>query len=209
MGDRKSRPDRERRRNERRGEFVEAARRAVAEYGIGVSMDQIAAEAGVTKPVLYRHFRDKDDLYAAVAADFVQRLLAELATVLGDSRDPTELLRTGIDCYLAMVERDPDLYRFLTRSARNSVIDDLAGRVSTQIAVVVGEQLREARRDSGPAEAWAHGIVGMVSAVGEWWITNPVIPRAALVQYLLDLLWRGFAGMAPVRTDAGGAGRPS
>lgn len=172
-------------------------------------MDQIAAEAGVTKPVLYRHFRDKDDLYAAVAADFVQRLLAELATVLGDSRDPTELLRTGIDCYLAMIERDPDLYRFLTRSARNSVIDDLAGRVSTQIAVVVGEQLREARRDAGPAEAWAHGIVGMVSAVGEWWITNPVIPRAALVQYLLDLLWRGFAGMAPVRTDAGGAGRPS
>lgn len=195
MGEAKPRTDRDARRRERRLAFVQATRQAVAEHGADVSMDQIAAEAGVTKPVLYRHFHDKDDLYSAVAAEFVEKVQAELFAVLGDSQDPRELLYTGIDCYLAVIESDPELYRFLTVGARRSVIDDLAARVSSQIAIVVGEQLREARRDSGPAEAWAHGIVGMVSAVGEWWTRNPVMSRARLSRYLSDLLWRGFAGM--------------
>lgn len=195
MGERKPRTERDARRRERRRLFVEATRQAVADHGAGVSMDQIAAEAGVTKPVLYRHFHDKQDLYAAVAADFVEKIQADLLAVLGDSQDPRELLHTGIDCYLGMIESDPELYRFLTAGSRRSVIDDLAARVASQIAIVVGEQLREARRDSGPAEAWAHGIVGMVSAVGEWWTQNPVIPRERLSRYLSELLWRGFSGM--------------
>src|SRR5437763_7604163 len=53
-------------REARREEFVEATIRAVARHGPEVGMDEIAAEAGVTKPVLYRHFTDKADLYLAV-----------------------------------------------------------------------------------------------------------------------------------------------
>ena len=71
-----------------------------------------------------------------------------------------------------------------------------------EIALVYGEWLREAGLDSGPAEAWGHGVVGMVSTAVDWWVDRPVLPRRRLVEYLTDLLWTGFAGVgAPPARD--------
>ena len=67
-------PTRDARRLERRAELLDAATRVVRREGPAASMDQIAAEAGISKPIVYRHFRDRDDLVAGVAQRFADEL---------------------------------------------------------------------------------------------------------------------------------------
>ena len=79
-------------------------------------MDEIASEAGITKPVLYRHFGDKDGLYEALTERYIGELEVALrpATRAGD---PRSRLAATIDAYLSYVEREPDRYRFLLAAA--------------------------------------------------------------------------------------------
>ena len=69
-------------------------------------------------------------------------------------------------------------------------LDEISGRV----ALVIGEQLRAAGRDSGGAEPIAHGVVAFVYAAGDWWIDRRTMPRPQLVTYLTEFLWDGFNG---------------
>src|SRR5205085_6727594 len=121
----------------------------------------------------------------------------------------TRLVAT-IDTYLAFIERERDAYLFLMHRAvaeqpeAQVAIADFARDVARQVAVVLGEELRRAGVDSGPAEPWAFGIVGMVELAGDWWMSNRTMPRARLVEYLSELLWRGFAGLGPVAAQPPG-----
>jgi AcrR family transcriptional regulator len=167
-------------------------------------MEAIAREAGITKPIIYKHFGDRSGLAEALAADFVDSLLGELGEALGRDAPPREILRTTVDAYLAFVERDPQIYRFLVRealtpadTATGETMSGVIREIGRQVALVVGEQLRGAGLDSGPAEPWAFGIVGMVHLAGDWWVERPTMSRATLTEYLTELLWHGMAGWTP------------
>lgn len=168
--------------------------------GADVSMERIANAAGVTKPILYRHFGDREGLVRAMADRFADQLRADITTsLLGPAEDPRDLLRATIDSYLAFVERDPDVYRFIISAALSEAgrQDDALGtfirQIGADVAGVLGERLREAGADSGPAEPWAHGMIGMVHQAGDWWLERRTMPRERLVTYLVDLLWSGLA----------------
>src|SRR5438270_8328836 len=188
------------RRAERRETLVEAAIECIRREGPGASMEDIAREAGVTKPILYRHFRHKADLYEAVAHRYTQLVSTNLRKALRRNGSPRANLRSAIDAYIRLVERETEIYRFLMRRGRLSgwsgegPVEDFMRRLGDEIGLVLGERLREAGLDSGPSEAWGHGVVGMVSAAVDWWVERPVLPRKRLVDYLVDLLWVGFAG---------------
>jgi AcrR family transcriptional regulator len=171
-------------------------------------MDQIAAEAGVTKPVVYRFFRDKGDLYEAIATRYVEAVATELRAAWGGAGEPRELLRSGIDTYLRLVEEEPEIYRFLMRRARveqaaaTTAIDDFIRRLGGELGLLVGEQLASAGLDTGGAEAWGHAIVGLVAGAADWWVDRRTMSRQRLVGYLADLLWSGFDGAPSVGTRA-------
>jgi AcrR family transcriptional regulator len=196
--------ERSARQEQRRDDLREAAIAAIRRHGAGVSMDQIAAEAGITKPIIYRHFGDRRGLVMAIAHQFVVALNDEISgSLTQESTSSEELLRRTVDTYLAFVERDPEVYRFLVRSALGEVpdaTDRLGGfirQISAQIALVVGERLREAGHDSGMAEPWAHALVGAVHQAGDWWLDRATLPRPRLVDYLMALLWNGLASFDP------------
>jgi AcrR family transcriptional regulator len=195
-------------REERRDQLVDAAIAAIRSHGAGASMEQLAAEAGVTKPILYRHFGDREGLVRAIGARYIRALMAELRAALNRSTEPFELLTATIDTYVAFIERDPDMYRFLARQAGSvaPVADrelvDFIRQIGQEITVVMGEQLRDAGLDSGPAEAWSFGIVGMVHLAGDWWLDRQTMPRTRLVAYLVDLLWNGIQGVAARAAEA-------
>jgi AcrR family transcriptional regulator len=132
----------------------------------------------------------------AVADRFAGELMESLRAGLRASTDPRDLLHATIEAYLAFVERDPEVYRFLVRQAVATRGSDSLGGFVTEIAreitVVLGEQLHQAGADTGGAEAWAHGMVGMVHMAGDWWIDRRTMPRSRLVAYLVDLLWDGL-----------------
>ena len=175
--------------------------------GAGASMEAIAAEAGVSKPILYRHFGDRRGLVDALAARFSTGLMDGLqASLARDADDPRAVVVSTIDAYLAFVERDLDLYRFLVASAHGDVpgaaakLGGFMREVSQQVAVVLGDRLDASGADTGGAEPMAYGIVGMVHAAGDWWVEARSMTRARLVDYLATLLW---SGLQPLGFPAG------
>jgi len=183
----------------RREALLDAAVECIRREGPGASMEDIATAAGVTKPILYRHFRHRADLEDAIAERFTEDIARRLRRIMSRSGDPHVVLATAVDAYVRVVERDAEIYRFLVRGGRPSVSDQGAighfmRRLGDEIGLVLGERLRELGLDSGPAEVWGHGIVGMVSASVDWWVDRRVLPRRRLVEFLADLLWRGFRG---------------
>jgi AcrR family transcriptional regulator len=192
------RGEREQATEERRRELLEAADRVVLRDGPGASMNAIAAEAGITKPILYRHFGDRDGLIAVIAERFATGLIGEIDQALlrtGSSRH--ELLVGTVEAYLGFIEQDPNLYRFLVRQGLThpdgpASINPLVNSIARQVALVIGEQLRLDGNDAGAAVPWAYGIVGLVHHAGDWWLETRTMSRQALCDYLCDLLWNGL-----------------
>ena len=188
-------------RRARRDALLDAAVDAIRRHGPNVSMEDLAKAAGVTKPILYRHFGHRDGLTAALATRFADGLQSTLQSAMVGGNAPRETLEKTIDAYLSFVERDPEVYRFLVRHLAATNPDDelsvgnFLRQVGNQVALVLGEQLRAANLDSGGAEPLAHGIVGMVHAAGDWWLERQTMPRSRVVQYVVDLLWGGMAGI--------------
>lgn len=182
---------------DRREELLDAAIAGIRKHGPSASMDQLAAEAGITKPILYRHFGDRAGLARAVADRFASELEAELGNAIGQvTNDSRSLLANTIEAFVSYIERDPALYRFLVQPGTDAAVD-LSGfleRISNNVAFAVGEQLRASGRDSGGAEVIARGVVSFVYAAGDWWVDRRTMPRAQLVSYLTDFLSTGFNG---------------
>ena len=193
------------RRDARRQELLDIALEVIRERGAHTSMEHVAARAGVSRPIIYRHFGDRDGLAAAVADGFASALRTELQQALSSPLPPRDVLVTAVDTFVAFLERDPEVYRFLLRGPAAPRPDDVGTflqHVSQDVAVVLGEQLRAAGLDSGAAEPWAYGIVGMVHAAGDWWIDRRPMPRARLVEYVTSLLWSGMSALDRSEPDA-------
>lgn len=182
---------------ERREALLDAAIEGIRKHGPSASMDQLAAEAGITKPILYRHFGDRAGLVHAIADRFATQLEHELLTSITEVTDNThELLVRTVDAFVAYIERDTALYRFIVQPQYDAAVD-LVGfldRLGAYIAVAIGEQLRTLGRDSGGAEVIARGVVAFVHASGDWWVDRRTMPRARLVSYVADFLTGGFNG---------------
>lgn len=175
-------------------------------------MSEIAAAAGVTKPILYKHFGDKGGLYQAVAERYLEQLLDLLRGALTAGEAPSSSdeerladarrrIHDTIDAYLAFVAREKEVYAFLMhravgeRSEAHVTVADFIRRLGDEIAIILGEELRRYGVDSGAAEPWAHGMVGMVYLAADRWLDRPTMPRERLVEYLTELLWNGFSSL--------------
>jgi AcrR family transcriptional regulator len=186
------------RRAARRDQLLEDAIEAIRDLGAGVTMDQLARRGGVTKPILYRHFGDRDGLIAAIAEQFAAGLLGEIdQALLRDDADRRELLVGTVGAYLGFIEKEPNLYRFLVHQALTHPngpvsMSPLVDGIARQVALVIGEQLRLDGNDAGAAVPWAYGIVGLVHQAGDWWLEDRTMSRQALSDYLCQLLWGGL-----------------
>lgn len=187
-------------RAQRRTELIEAAVQAIREHGAGVSVALIAAQAGVTKPVLYRHFADRADLQQAVSERAAQLLLAQLLPELTAERPPAERIRAIVDAFLAAAEEEPELWRFVVHNPGGN--QGASEVVAHNIALVAGllttaliDELKLREMDAGGAEAWAYGLAGMVYTTGDWWLQRRTMSRAAVTDYLTSLIWGGLIGV--------------
>src|SRR5918996_2488776 len=114
-------------REERRARLLEAARHLFGERGYrDTEVEELARLAGVTKPILYRHFPGgKVEVFMAVIDEHVTRLMRVLWEAMASSNDPMERLYRGIDAYLAFAEEHPDGFRLLLAAA--AAVDQPAG----------------------------------------------------------------------------------
>jgi AcrR family transcriptional regulator len=192
----------------RREQLLDAADRVVRREGSAATMNLIASEAGITKPILYRHFGDKGGLYRALAARHTEELLGRLREALQTRGGLRARTRATVDGYLASIEEQPQIYRFLLERAaveEPGVRGDVARfvrRFGDELAagIAAEPELQPALAGSDAdlrARVWAHGIAGMVQAAGDWWLEHPTVPRAAVVDHLTALLLGEFAPSRP------------
>jgi AcrR family transcriptional regulator len=195
-------------RRTRREQLVQATVAAVAKHGAGVGMDEIAAEAGTSKTVVYRHFTDRTELYVAVCTRVASQLLPKLRDAIESSAEPREMVAAAIDTYLGFLEADPELYRFvvhqqaLDRPADRDPISSLSDLVGEQAAAIVGLALERSGHDARAAAPWGHGVVGMVRSAADWWLRaqRPML-RSELTAHLTDLAWAGLSGVVTLQPE--------
>lgn len=181
---------------QRRTLFVEAAVTTIDRVGPQAGIADIAAEAGVSKPVLYRYFTDKSELHAAVGAwaaqDAMDRVLPPLLT-----RIPIrDRVAAAVDGYLESISQHPQVFLLVVQHRTEG--DALTGgkeQFATTFTRVIGDGLRHLGVDSAGAEPWAHGLVGLGLSVGEWWLTRETMSRAAAGGYLTEFIWHAFEGI--------------
>ncbi|ALG06721.1 TetR/AcrR family transcriptional regulator [Kibdelosporangium phytohabitans] len=184
----------------RRAEFVEAALKALDEHGPDLAMEHVAAAAGVTKPVLYRHFTDKADLFVALGQRGTEILFERLIPAINREEAPVPRIRRSLDAFFSVIEDHPNLYRMLARKAFNGrPVDSDPVRedkemIAAALTSLLGDYMRALGLDSGAAEPWAYSIVGMVQTTGEWWLDRRSMTRDALVEYLTTIIWSAIDG---------------
>ena len=158
-------------------------------------MDAIASEAGITKPILYRHFGNKGELYAALAERYMEELYRASDEVMRTTPEPHRRIAAGIDAFLRTVERDPQVFRFV-RYVQLHEAAEAAGDVMHQHVAHIAEATRRDLERYGfrtdAAETIAHGLVGMMQFTAAWWLDTRALTREQLVGLLSDWLWHGF-----------------
>jgi AcrR family transcriptional regulator len=175
--------------------MLRAALTVIRRDGDAASIDAIAAELGVTRPIIYRHFGSRDGLADAVARMAGQELREALAEAMQGRRSPRTTVRAAIDAYLAFIERDPQLYRYLVRGPLGRGGDGSA-RVARFVQVLGDEvaALIRAGRPSAPAEVWSFALLGMIGVAADWWLEQEAVTREEMTDHLTEIVWWGMVG---------------
>lgn len=187
---------------ERRTELVDGTLEAIRRQSSNVSMDEIAAEIGVSKTVLYRYFVDKNDLTTAVMMRFAQTtLIPNMAAALSSHLDGYDLVREIHRVYVETVAAEPEPYRFVmtnNSASKNKVIADSEQIIARMLAVVLRRRMDAAGMDTHGAEPWAFLIVGGVQLATHSWMSHPRMSSDDLIDYLTMLSWNALRGIVEV-----------
>jgi AcrR family transcriptional regulator len=186
---------------ERREQLLVIGRHLFAERGLeGTSIEEIAAQADVSKPVVYEHFGGKEGLYAVVVDREVERFLT-LATRLLRGDDTMEKFEVAAVELLRYIEDNSDGFRILVRDSNPSsgsgtfasLISDIAG----QVEYILGDVLKERGYDPKLAPMYAQMLVGMVAFTGQWWLDARKPKLEVVAAHLMNLAWNGLSKLDP------------
>jgi AcrR family transcriptional regulator len=185
----------------RREQLITIARGLFAEKGFdGTSVEEIAARAKVSKPVVYEHFGGKEGLYAVVVDREVRALLDIIANAL-TAGHPRELLEQAALALLDYIESETDGFRVLVRESPvfaaagnfSSVLNDVAH----QVEHILGAEFKSRGYDPRLAELYSQALVGMVALTGRWWLEVRKPRKEAVAAHLVNLAWNGLSHLEP------------
>lgn len=182
---------------ERREQLIAISRGLFAEKGYEASsVEEIAARAEVSKPVVYEHFGGKEGLYAVVVDREVRSLLETVTTALTAGRTH-QLVEQAALALLDYIENSSDGFRILVRdspvgSSSGSFISILSD-VGTRVEHILAEEFK--RRDLDPKNApmYAQMLVGMVALTGQWWLDVRKPRKQDVAAHLVNLAWNGLS----------------
>jgi AcrR family transcriptional regulator len=173
---------------------VEAAGRLFGEHGFQQTrLEDIAAAAGVTKPILYRHFESKKALYLGLLRRHRQDL-ASFAAAIPAEGAPSERLRAVLEVWVAYVEAHSYAWKMLFRdTGGGSDVQAFRVEVNARARAVLVELIRSLSevpippRELEPlAELLSMGMASLVL----WWMDNPDVSRRAIID-AMTRVWVG------------------
>lgn len=185
-----------------REHLLDAAERAIRRDGAGVSIDAIAQEAGVTKPIVYARVGNRADLADALAQRLADRLIEAARAAMGKRRTGRTRMVALVRSNLETLAEHRELFLFVS----GGTSEDMPQRtlyLAERSAVPLSKQLAAWRRaeglDPSVAVAWSYAIVGLLNLVSLWWVTQSDQSADQLAEQVADLLWSGLAGVPSKR----------
>jgi len=184
---------------QRREQLIATGRSLFAERGFdATSIEEIAARAKVSKPVVYEHFGGKEGLYAVVVDREVRALLDRVTNAL-TAGHPRELLEQAALALLDYIEGETDGFRVLVRESPvgsasgnfSSVLNDVAH----QVEHILGDEFKTRGFDPKLAELYSQALVGMVALTGRWWLEVRKPRKEMVAAHLVNLAWNGLSNL--------------
>jgi AcrR family transcriptional regulator len=200
-------PRRRLRAEERRERIVEAAMEVFAERGYQeASMAEIARAAGITPAVIYDHFSSKAELQILLLEAQTDELIAFVGSAVGgELEDTATRMRVGVDAFFTFVEEHPYAWRMLFRDPPTdpeilSTYRKIHRRATAGISIFLRASAPEGLLDDADAERDLEMFAEMLkmaqNGLAVWWYEHREVPRAELVERVLEFCWLGFERVA-------------
>ena len=186
---------------ERREQLIEVSRAIFAERGFdGTSIEEVAARADVSKPVVYEHFGGKEGLYAVVVDREVTQLLSSMRSALTGGK-PRQLLESAAVSLLDYIESNPDGFRILVRDtpigAPTATFRSIIGDVASRVEGILVDVFKQQKLDHRAAPMYTQMLIGMTVSLGQWWLDTRKPAKEVVAAHLVNLAWNGLAGLEP------------
>ncbi|WP_431310591.1 TetR family transcriptional regulator [Mobilicoccus caccae] len=186
---------------QRREQLLTIGRTLFADKGFeATTVEEIAARAGVSKPVVYEHFGGKEGVYAVVVDREIRALLDSITGALDDeSATARGLLEKAALALLDYVEQSSEGFRILVRDSpagqSTGSFASLISDVASQVEHILAAEFKSRGLDPKTAPIYAQMLVGMVALTGQWWLESPKFKKAEVASHLVNLAWNGLTGL--------------
>lgn len=191
---------------ERAAQLLDVAEQLFVEQGYdATTLEDIASRAGVSRAVVYQHHGSKEGLYLGCVARARVGLVERSSEALRGVTNAHDALVAAVDVWLAEVERDPKRWELLHTDRVARVYlgrEDVEGVLPDNApfyAAAIGQWARpglSALRISASVEM----VIGTAVGMARWWIRNPEVERAEIVEAVVEFCWRGLSALLPEET---------
>jgi AcrR family transcriptional regulator len=198
-------------RAEREAQMLDAAHSLFAERGFAdVTMDDVADAVGVTKPLLYTYFGNKEQLYLACMEPAGEALIQTVLGAVAPTDTPGDALEAGLRAFFRFLAADRDAWRVLfdeTLPASGVVaqrVADYRERLIELVARALLAQLPAAHRAKAKieVEAMSSAVLGAAESMGRWWLRTDAIAPEAAAELLITTLGPGLRNHATNKRTA-------
>ena len=182
---------------ERREQLISVARGVFAERGfVASAVEEIAARAEVSKPVVYEHFGGKEGLYAVVVDREVRDLLDRMQRALTGGH-PRVLLEQAAVALLDYIEGSSDGFRIMVRDSpvgsTSGTFGTIMNSIASRVEHILVDEFKARGYDHKQAPMYAQMLVGMVGYTGQWWLDARKPSKEVVAANLVNLAWNGLA----------------
>jgi AcrR family transcriptional regulator len=191
-------------RTERRAQLLTAAQRVFSANGYhAAAMDEIAEQAGVSKPVLYQHFPGKLDLYTALLESHVDELVGTVRDALASTTDNKQRVQAAVGAFFDFVNGDAGAYRMIFESDLRGepIVQSAVDRATSSCVDAITDTITaDAGLDEDKARLLAVGLVGLSQVSARFWLSHhSTMSRHDAVALTATLAWRGIGAGFPLQ----------
>ena len=186
----------------RREQLVAVGRKTFASKGFdGTSVEEIASQAKISKPVIYEHFGGKYALTADIVDREVHALISPHEPPLYTKTRPRMILEDSALALLSYIESNSDGFRILVRDApQNSTsgsFSSLMGDIAIKVEHLLANQFSQANMSPKWAPLYAQMLVGLIAQVGQWWLDERRMSKEDVASHVVNLVWNGMRNLRP------------